>query len=185
MKKEQFAEILGDINENYVKEAKMNQKVSNKIWIRWAAMAACLCLILCGTLFLNRTNRPDPEPVQVPNPIVEVASLEEMEQYLDFQVPVLEKDVEAYIVMVIEEYPRSARIIYKDGACFNMMYGSGDISGIYGGVMEKEETVDGTAVTYYTFEDIHYALWEKDGFTYSLTGGEALTKEVAALINCG
>ena len=57
-----------------------------------------------------------------------------------------------------------------------------DACGIYGGVLEKAETISGVTVSFLTYEDIRYAIWEKDGFTFSLTGGEALAQEVAALI---
>lgn len=47
MKKEQLYEALGDINENYVNEAHLTaKKTARPIWLKWAAMAACLCLVL-------------------------------------------------------------------------------------------------------------------------------------------
>jgi hypothetical protein len=42
--------------------------------------------------------------------------------------------------------------------------------------------VNGISVGYYTYETTRYALWEKDGFTYSLTGGENLEEGVAELM---
>ena len=126
-------------------------------------------------------NKPNPEFVQVVNPLVEVNSLEEMEDYLDFTVPVLEKEVENYIVLVIDGYPVQARIKYLDGTSFDMKFGSGDVSGIYGGSLVKEETVNGVKVSFMNYEDINYALWEKDGFTFSLAGGD-LTSDLKMLI---
>lgn len=57
MRKEEFCEILGDVNENYVKEARRPQTTARKpararwtsvpaVRIRWAALTACLCLCL-------------------------------------------------------------------------------------------------------------------------------------------
>jgi hypothetical protein len=143
-----------------------------------------LSIVLCSLMVAGcgKSGAPKPDKVQVVNPLMEVASLEEMEKYLDFSVPTLEKDVEAYIVMVFDGYPEMARICYADGVIFNMKYGSGDISGIYGGTLESTEACGEVEVSYYVYEELHYALWETGGFTYSLSGGEDLKADVAALI---
>ena len=46
MKREEFCQVLGDINENYVKEAKADHKVKKPGRFQWRAIAACLCLLL-------------------------------------------------------------------------------------------------------------------------------------------
>ena len=141
----------------------------------------CLCLIAlmsgCGG------QKPDPGFVQMGNPLVTVASAEEMEAQLGYAVPVLDKDVSDYIVLVIDGVTESGRIRYADGSDFNIKQGSGDISGIYGGAQEEEMEIDGVAVTFFRFEDIRYAIWEKDGFAFSLSGGETLKEDVTALIH--
>ena len=49
MKKEKFCELLSDINEKYVLEARTDRRAAKRsIWIRWSAVAACLCLIMVG-----------------------------------------------------------------------------------------------------------------------------------------
>ena len=145
---------------------------------------ALLCIALCSlmTIGCGKSGAPRPDKVQVVNPLMEVASLEEMEQYLDYSVPVLEKEVDAYIVLVFDGYPQMGRIRYADGAVFNIQYGSGDISGIYGGTLESTEACGEVEVSYYVYEELHYALWETGGFTFSLSGGEDLKADVAALI---
>ena len=145
-------------------------------------MVLCLAFALvgCGT---EQTEAPDAGFVQVVNPLVTVESVEEMEEKLGYSVPVLDKDVESYIVLVIDGVCESGRIRYADGSDFNIKEGSGDISGIYGGVLETEENVHGVAVSFYVYEELRYAIWEKDGFTYSLTGGAALSADVAALLS--
>lgn len=88
MKKEEFCEVLGDMNENYVKEAGAVRKARKPGWMKWGAMAACLCLLVAGGVLFTRNRgnaAPDPNPVQIPNPIISVASVEEMEEYLDFE----------------------------------------------------------------------------------------------------
>lgn len=185
MKKEDFAEVLGDINENYVKEAETAKKAKKPVWLKWGAMAACLCLVVCGGIMLNRSpaESPNPDPVQIANPIMEVSSVDEMEQYLDFDVPLLEKEAETYIVLIVDGYPEVGRIRYTDGSLFSIKYGSGDISGIYGGKLETVAEVDSIEVTYYTFDSIRYAIWESNGFTYSLTGTGNLEEDVEMVIS--
>jgi len=148
---------------------------------------SALCLILlmaCAFLFGCSTDAPAPHPdkVQVVNPLMQVSSLEEMETYLDFSVPILDKDVESYIVLVIDGYPTMGRILYADGGVFSIQYGTGDISGVYGGTLEKEENIGNAHVTYYQYEDTRYAIWECDGFTHSLSGGKLLEQELSELL---
>lgn len=53
MRKEDFAEVLGDINENYIKEAETIKKTRKPAWIKWGAMAACLCLVI-GSIMVSQ-----------------------------------------------------------------------------------------------------------------------------------
>ena len=148
-------------------------------------MMALMCL---GAIVLASACQSDDSAnagngfVQMGNPLVTVGSVQEMEEKLGYPVPVLEKEVESYIVLVTDGAADSGRIRYADGSTFVIKCGSGDVSGIYGGVSEYEEVIDGISVSFLVMEDIHYAIWEKDGFTYSLTGGETLRDEVALLI---
>ena len=160
---------------------------ATKSWpTRFLSLLLMGSLLIAGSLLSgcgNADPNPDPKPVQVVNPMLEVASLEEMEEYLDFSVPTLDsKEVKSYIVLVIDSYPTIGRVYYEDGATFSIQYGTGDISGIYGGSLDKTEPVKGVNVSYYTYDTIRYALWETGGFTHSLTGGVSLENEVAALI---
>ena len=143
----------------------------------------CLCLMAsligCGQ---KQNETPDTGWAQMGNPLVTVDSLEAMESKLGYAVPALDKEVASFIVLVIGGTAESGRIRYADGSDFNIKKGSEDISGIYGGVLEKEETLGGVSVSFMVMEDIHYAIWVKDGFSYSLTGSDHLAEEVAALI---
>ena len=129
MKKEEFCEVLGDIDENYVKEARAVRKARKPGWMKWGAMAACVCLLVAGGVLFTRNRgnvAPDPNPVQIPNPIISVASVEEMEEYLDFEVPVLDKEAASYAVFIEDGYPTKGQIEYADGSEFRIQYGSGD-----------------------------------------------------------
>lgn len=48
MRREDFAEVLGDINENYLKEAESIKKARKPVRLKWGAMAACLCLLVAA-----------------------------------------------------------------------------------------------------------------------------------------
>jgi hypothetical protein len=55
MKKEEFSEVFGDINENYVKEAETVKKARKPAWVKWGAMAACLCLVVATAVAIPNT----------------------------------------------------------------------------------------------------------------------------------
>lgn len=187
MKREDFYNTLNNIKDKYVQEAKTETAKTIRFKNRKAicAMAACLCIVFVSVFFSFGSSKPRPEMVQIPSPLLEVSSLDEMEQYLDFKVPVLNKDIASYIVLVEGNYPTMARIIYSDGSTFNKQYGSGDISGIYGGEYAKTENVENIEVDFYTYtaEDstiTSYAVWENDGFAYSLANENTTFEQLSA-----
>ena len=169
MNTKKFSDAMSEIDGRYVDEAlNYKKKVKKPVWIKWGAMAACLCLMLvAGVTSLQRGSStiPDPEKVQVPNPIIEAATLEEMERYLDFDVPVLDKE-----------------ITYADGSEFRIRYGSGDISGIFGSTLEGSKEINGIKVEYYKYKEITYAIWEQSGFTFSYVYTNDGDTDVEALI---
>lgn len=173
MNAKKFSEAMNEIDNKYVDEAiqyKGKKAQKKLVWIKWGAMAACLCLIVIGRVMISQNDNhvvPNPEIVHVPNPIITVTSIAEMEKYLDFDVPVLDKEVKSYSVLIKENYPRTGQIDYADGSKFRIQYGIGDISGIYGGILEKHKDIDGVKVEYYKYTDTTYAIWEQNGFTFS------------------
>ena len=67
----------------------------------------------------------------------------------------------------------------------SIQYGSGDISGIYGGTLEESREIAGVSVAYYQYDSMSYAIWEANGFACSYlytNGGDA---EVDLLIQQG
>lgn len=48
IKSEHILDAIGMINEEAVREAKEYQRPTSRNWIRWGAVAACLCLLLAG-----------------------------------------------------------------------------------------------------------------------------------------
>ncbi|CAN4003247.1 RNA polymerase sigma factor sigM, partial [Dysosmobacter welbionis] len=161
MNAKKFSDALSALDGRYVEEAaRYRRKHRQSFWVRWGAAAACLCLLAAGgALLIQGRGRaaPDPQQVQIPNPILTVASAAEMEAYLDFKVPVLEKEVEAYSVFISDGYPTMGQVDYADGSQFRIQYGSGDISGIYGGTLEESREIAGVSVAYYQYDSMSYA----------------------------
>lgn len=58
MTNEKLYEVLGDINEKYVSEARVYQKAKKSIWAKWGAVAACLVLVCVAAtpLFLHNND---------------------------------------------------------------------------------------------------------------------------------
>lgn len=55
MRKEDFCEVFGEIDETYVKEARLFQKEKKPVWMKWHMMAACFAVILiAGSIGLNK-----------------------------------------------------------------------------------------------------------------------------------
>lgn len=135
------------------------------------SVAACLVLFITGGVMLNkRTQNPmkNSELVQIANPITEVDSFEELQKYFNVNIPLLDKDVDSYIAIGFDGYADHARIKYLDDTTFDLdLSGKDDASGIYGGVVTKEEKINGINVKFYTYENINYAIWQKDEIAYS------------------
>ena len=51
MTDEKLYELLGDINEKHINEAGAYHKAKKPVWMKWGAMAACLCLMVPLTAF--------------------------------------------------------------------------------------------------------------------------------------
>lgn len=57
MTHEKLYEVLGDINAKHIEEAHMTTaKIKMPAWVKWSAMAACLCLVVVGGVWKNLTS---------------------------------------------------------------------------------------------------------------------------------
>lgn len=66
MNKDNFFDILGDIDERYISEAyTTNIKMKKIIWIKRGAIAACLCLVIAGTILWMLQKQHVPEKYDV------------------------------------------------------------------------------------------------------------------------
>jgi len=151
---------------------------------------AVIVIILVGVIMNKENNNNESnneinnELLQIPNPISEVNSVEEMEQYLGFIPKVLNKEISVYQVIDNDEKP-IGEIIYKDESRYRMSRLSGDISGIYGGEKEKTINTNNIDVTIYTMEDTRYAIWKDAEYSYSyssLISNENFETELNELI---
>lgn len=214
MNKYDLIKALGDIDDKYLiekyephkneRKATSNNKYRKNFNIRnfdrkevnimdrrvWGIAAIAVLVIsgICvGTLNIKQNNfiGDSNELVQITNSITELNSVQEMKKYLGFDVPVLKKDVEAYIVIGDGNYAEHARIMYKDGTRFEMEKGEKDVSGIYGGTLNETKEIENVEVQIYIYENIKYANWQKDGFSYSycIDGTKLNFDEISALIN--
>lgn len=59
MRKEELAEVLGDINEKHIAEARAERGTKKPALVKWAAMAACLCLVVVGVWQMNADDSPN------------------------------------------------------------------------------------------------------------------------------
>lgn len=66
MKNEKLYEVLGDINEKYVKEAREYRNTKKSIWIKWGAMAACLCLMIGLVIPILNNETAAPQQDELP-----------------------------------------------------------------------------------------------------------------------
>lgn len=152
-------------------------KMKNTIFkILGAAMACCLVLVTYIAL--------KPETTTIANPLTEVKSVIEMKEQLGYNVPVLEKEVKTYIV-IVDNSEKHGRIIYKDGSRFDLeKQANKDVSGIYGGTLVKEETVSNIKIKYFTSETANYMIWSNNGYSYSYDSPSAIDDTtVQELIN--
>ena len=98
MRKEDFAEVFGDINEKHIAEARAERKAKKPVWIKWGAMAACLCLVAAGAFVMpgvwNSSNTP------ISNPTGTIQREDELETYPDQ--PILRPGDGGYIEPGIE-----------------------------------------------------------------------------------
>ena len=69
MRKEAMFEVLGDLDESYIKDAHNTApvKVKKPVWVKWGSMAACLCLVMVCAVTLFPSKQYDTmtgDPVQ-------------------------------------------------------------------------------------------------------------------------
>lgn len=90
MRKEDFAEAFGDINEKHILEARAKHRVRKTVWGKWGALAACLCLVatvaVTANLFPGNTPIPPDNSSDLPdhnNPVPSRPSPSQEDQHTE------------------------------------------------------------------------------------------------------
>ena len=52
MKANDLLDLIGNADDNLITEAKVQKKTKKNAWVKWCAMAACLCLVAVGAIGL-------------------------------------------------------------------------------------------------------------------------------------
>jgi len=154
-----------DLRREKMKEKKNSQGNKLKLGV---VLIPVLCVVLIGIFTISTFNKDT--RLKINNPLTEVNSITEMKNYLGFDVPVLKtKTVKSYIVIGDDndEYAYHGRIIYNNDAQFEIEKGNTDVSGFYGGVKEKEQTINNIKVTILTLDNTRYAIWSNNDYSYS------------------
>lgn len=59
MNSQKFSEAMSEIDNQYVEETiQYKAKVRKPVWVKWGAMAACLCLLIGGAVMYQNLNTP-------------------------------------------------------------------------------------------------------------------------------
>ena len=163
---------------------------------RYAAVAACLTVLLLAVLALPKLRQGATEPpeVAVPGSITEYASAAELSAAMGF--PVEELTVLPFApksVSYFDFYGDLAQITYSsEGAdvIFRKARGSEDISGDYNQYADvREQPIGGVTVTLKGNDGAYaLALWQHDGFSYALSfdpgvSAQEMTAAVQSLIS--
>lgn len=129
MKKEDFCDILGDINEAYIKEAHLPRQKRKMIWVQWGAVAACIVAILAVSIPLSgrslseqgnttspsetseaKNNAPDATAIElVVNEIDGMTTAD-----MDVQIAYYDKLPESAWKAVLEDFHTFTGISYED-----------------------------------------------------------------------
>ena len=125
-------------------------------------------ILFVGIWFIMNKDKDVEKLVQMANPLTEVKNTAEMKDYLGYDIPIMtDKEVSKYIVVGDGKYANHGRIIYNDESQFDIEKGDSDVSGIYDGVKKREESISGTKIVIYSYEDTIYAIWNYNNYSYS------------------
>jgi hypothetical protein len=175
--------ILGNIQKIDITANKSAKVIPFSVIKGFVAAAACLLIVLTGTLmlsdFLNRDQaQPGPDTL-IPNPVTAAASADELSGLVGFEVTDLadlpfEPDSIDYSAIAdlaqIQYRTGDQTVVYRKGI------GNEDVSGDFNSY-EQTETVDVNGVEIKisgSNEVCNLATWTNDGFSYSISFSEGI-----------
>ena len=167
--------------------AEKGRLISFRNWRRYGALAACLILAgILAVLWPSLRKPAEEAPTDVASYWAEeYDSLEELSEGIGFPVEDIRvlplKDAEPYYLNIAGKV---AHVMFKnDGQMivFRKSKGSEDNSGDYNNYTNiREVSAGGTAVTLKSADgNVSLALWEKDGFSYSMAFDPGIPEEDA------
>ena len=195
-----YDEVMEHVKLSDAARARIQDKISQQEskshgfqWRQWAAMAACLVVVIAGVLVWNNQNKPSPgqDPIlTAPMAPVECEDLAELEESIGFPVEDAAKAVpEAEQITYINYANEIAEINLTRGEqtiSFRKSKGDEDNSGDYN-VYDNTDEVELNGITYTMKGNdgtITLVIWQKDGFSYSLNFEPPTTiDDVTSLVN--
>lgn len=153
------------------------------------ALAACLALLVCGTVALRAVQQPGKEEfVQGVNPIQASEDTAQLAESLPFPLSVPTQLPEGYATEHASSIMGTlAQVIYTDGTdriTYRMAQGSDDISGDYHQWPEavQETCKAGTVTLKGDGGSIYLALWTDEAYSYSLAFSAGVSAETARAV---
>ncbi len=144
MTNEKLYKVLGDINEKYVKEAKEYRKAKNPLWLKWGAMAACLCFAVFGIFVIQRLGGAPGTTIEQPgnsilavNEVDHVTRLDmdvQISHYTDLSGDEWETVMEAFeqaVGMSYEKFIKKLPVSYQQTAFYSVDAPTSPKSGEY------------------------------------------------------
>lgn len=108
MKEERILTVLGKVDEKYIIEADPEVKAKRKapVWTKWAAMAACLCLVVVGVFTMFKNGNIDPIMGTVDEEIKRIAVFPATETIENVKTATIESitEADAYSMDILGEY---------------------------------------------------------------------------------
>lgn len=171
-------EMRARILQNVETQMAEPRKKPNRLRRRFAALAACLAILLVGAAALPKLiSSPTPEESEttIANGMVEVASKEELSEAVGFPVKSAQSlPFFPQSIYYTSYWGEMAQIDYANGgsmACFRQSLGEEDNSGDWSEYpAQKSLTVNGCAVTLKGEADSYtLAIWQDGTYSYSLS----------------
>ncbi len=172
---------------NLAKKEEKKEFFKNNIKYLFAG-CACTCAFIFGVIMLTRNGDKNIEilqekdSVKIVNPINEVTSVDEIEKNIGLSVPLLEKEVDSYLV-IDENDDKIGRILYSDSSVFSIGR-KNKVSGMFGGTLTRIVVINNIKVELYDLDGIKYAEWNNGDIFYSYTASseENIEKTIEKLV---
>ena len=183
MKKVKLLDIFGNIDNEMLERAiETDSKVKlqelkiiekrkklSSIFNVLSIFAGGVAVILLGVFTINNFSKPN--QILDPNPLVELKSLEELEQY--FSIDLSKYNIKEIENIIKYKENKMGQITYVDGTVFRISESNENNSGIHGGILINEKKYNDINVKIYELETVKYAVWQNSNYSYSYITNES------------